>query len=346
MESCKQTQSNDRVWPYLLGAVFGTLLMAAVACGTGDHGAYTASEELGLILLRAIAVVLLLLIVPALWARLAHRISPWVLLGLAAFTFTCGLLLSGDAMTALYAVLLIALPGAGLFGLQKLRLSNFRTVLYESFIVLAALFGFLCLNDMVKFGDAYRPFKHVIGLYGTILEEWNALLGELGGTQISTAAAELISEVRKSPEALFVPMLMTVAMTAGLSVTLFSHLFNRRGDAELTTLPPFSEWRCERWYVYLAAGFLLVTMLLGAMGVQGGDALSGVAGVLWRMPCTLAGLCTVRSIGLRLKKGWIFWIAIAMLVTLPMFAWMALAVIGMMSALRRPSNAGEDGIRK
>ena len=91
---------------------------------------------------------------------------------------------------------------------------------------------------------------------------------------------------------------------------------------------------------------MLVTMLLGAMGVQGGDALSGVAGVLWRMPCTLAGLCTVRSIGLRLGKSWIFWIAIAMLVTLPMFAWMILAVIGMMSALRRPSNAGEDGIRK
>ena len=94
MESCKQTQLNDRIWPYLLGAFFGTLLTVLAACWTGAHGEYTASEELGLILLRAIAVVLLLLIVPALWARLAHRISPWVLLGLAALAFGCGLLLS------------------------------------------------------------------------------------------------------------------------------------------------------------------------------------------------------------------------------------------------------------
>ena len=346
MESCKQTQSNGRLWPYLLGAVSGTLFIALAACGTGDHGAYTAGGELGRIVLRAITIVLLLWIVPALWARLAHRISPWMLLGLAALAFGCGLLFSGDAMTALYAVILIALPGAGLYGLQKLRLSNFRTVLYESFIVLAALFGFLCLNDMIKTGDAYRSFRHVIGLYEEILGEWNALLGELGGAQISSTFEELLKAVRQSPEVIFVPLLMTVAMTAGLSVTLFSHLFNRRGGAELTALPPFAEWRCERWYVYLTAGFLLVTMVLGATGVQAADALSGVAGVLWRMPCMLGGLCALRRIALRAGRKWIFWVAIAMLVTLPMFAWMILAVIGMMSAMRKPANAGEDGIRK
>ena len=38
--------------------------------------------------------------------------------------------------------------------------------------------------------------------------------------------------------------------------------------------------------------------------------------------------------------------SIAMLITLPLFAWMILAVIGMMSALRKPAGAGEDGIRR
>ncbi len=60
----------------------------------------------------------------------------------------------------------------------------------------------------------------------------------------------------------------------------------------------------------------------------------------------LGGLCALRRIALCAGRKWIFWVAIAMLVTLPMFAWMILAVIGMMSAMRKPANAGEDGIRK
>ena len=346
MEFCKQTKSKERIWLYLIAAVGGTVLLTLSASGTKIFVANTASDELGLILLRAIAVVLLLWIVPALWARLAYRISPLVLLGLAAVTFGCGFLFSGDAITALYAVLLIALPGAGLFGLQKLRLSNFRTVLYESFVILAALFGFLCLGDMIRFGDAYRPFRHVVGLYGTILDAWTALLGESGGTQLSIAVAELISEIRNSPEALFVPMLTAAALTAGFSNTLFSHLMNRNGAAELTPLPPFAMWRCERWYVILSFGFMLVTMTLAMFGLQAAEALSSVAGLLWRLPCTLAGLCVLRYVGLQTHKNWIFWVAFAMLFASPTIAPILLSMIGTMSALRKPMNVGGDGTQK
>ena len=135
-------------------------------------------------------------------------------------------------------------------------------------------------------------------------------------------------------------------MTAGLTNTLFSHLFNRNGGVELVPLPRFELWRCERWYVVLCAVFLLVTLILGMSGVQAGDALSSVAGVLWRMPCLLAGLCTVRFLALQTGKKWIFWIAVAGLILLPTAGWMVLALIGALSALRKPMNVGEDGIRK
>ena len=346
MENCNRSELSDRLWPYLLGTAAGTLLTALVACGPGNHGASAVGEMFGEIVLRAIALVLLLWIVPALWARLAHRVSPWVLLALAAFAFGCGILFSGDAMTALYATLLIALPGAGLFGLQKLRLSNFRTVLYESFVILAALFGFLCLDNMIRFGDAYRSFRNVIGLYGKVLAEWNALLEELGGTQISSVIAELIAEIRQYPEVIFMPMLLIAAMTAGLSGTLFSHLFNRNGGAALSPLPPFELWRCERWYVLLSVGLTFVTMLLSILQSPSAEALSGVASVLWRIPCSLAGLCTVRYLGQQTGRKWIFWIAVGLLIVLPSAAVMLLALIGMLSAMRKPTNVGEDGIRK
>ena len=66
---------------------------------------------------------------------------------------------------------------------------------------------------------------------------------------------------------------------------------------------------------------------------------------MWRMPCMLGGLCALRRLGVRYKRMWIFWVSIALLITLPPAASVMLTLLGFLSALRKPMNAGEDGER-
>lgn len=345
METCNRTQSNDRLW-LILFAALGTFLLAFVPSGAWLKGAQTAAETLSAGFIKQMLTVLLLCVVPSVFARLAFRISPWTLLGLAAFAFGCGVLVTGDPKDALYTALLCALPGAGLWGLLRLKLSNFKTVIYESFVILAALFGFVCLKDLIRTGDAYASYKALVRLYEQVLRETMTAVAGPDGDALVKEMTSAVDVFRTNAESYCVPLLLMPAMAAALSGTLLSHLYNRNGGAYLTPLPRFREWRCERRYVLLCAGFLLVTLFLSMAGVRAADALSGVAGVMWRLPCTLGGLCAVRRIGLLTGRNWIFWIAVGFLVLLPPAAGMGLSLIGLLSALRKPMNVGEDGKRE
>lgn len=342
MESCKHTHPNERILLPLLCAAAGTALLAFVPSGAWLNGAETAEGQLSAILLKAALTTALLWIVPSLWARAAHVTSPWTLLGLSALAFGCSMLIGRDAAKALYTTLLAALPGAGLYSLQRLKLSEFRTVLYASFVVLAALFGFVCLPDRIAYGDAYRGFRNAVMLFEQTQESTNAL--EIGFGDVTVR--ELLALYRQDAEVTFVPMLLSVSMAAGLINTLFSHLWNRNGGAPLEKLSPFETWRCERTYVIVIAIAAIVTMIPGYFGAKPFDALAALAEVMWRMPCTLAGLCVLYGLGKRFKKGWIVWVAGALLVALPAPTGVALTILGMMGSLRKPTNVGEDGGRK
>lgn len=345
MESSHRTQSNDRIWLCIFAAI-GTFLLAFVPSGAWLFGTETAAKTLSASFLKQILTVLLLCIVPSVWARLAFRISPWALLALTAFAFGCGLLVNGDPKEALYTTMLCALPGAGLWGLFRLKLSNFKTVIYESFVILLALFGFVCLKDLIRTGDAYASYKELVRLYGQYLSRIVLMETGLDGIALTKEITSAIDVFRVNAENYCVPLLLMPAMAAALSDTLFSHLLNRNGGADLSPLPRFSEWRCERRYVLLCAGFLLVTTLLSMAGVPAASALSGIAGVLWRLPCMLGGLCAVRRIALLTGRKWIFWIAVGLLVLLLPAVGIGLAVIGLLAALRKPMNVGEDGKRE
>lgn len=346
MEYCDQTKSRDLRWLLALGAAAGTFLLIFVPSDRWLSGGAVPGNALTAILFKLLLTAALLLIVPALWARLAQRVSPWVLVFLTGFAYGSGLLLFGDALSALYAAALIVLPGLGLYALQRMRLSNFRTVLYESFLILAGMFVCACLSDLIREGDAYLSAKRILALYAETLTGFDLEFAEIGGSQLLSTAQELVREMKLSAELIAVPMMLSAAMAAGLSNTLFSHLLNRRGGALLTELPRFEDWRCERWYVILIVAFSLVTFLLRLFGLKDAEALSAVADVLWRMPCALAGLCAVRSLAVSAHKGWIFWIAFAMLLTLPPVALLILTVVGMLASLRQKSKVGEDGLRK
>ena len=351
MESYKRTESRDLRWLLLLGAAAGTAALCFVPSGAwlavsndGDPFAL-----LTVCALKQLLTVMLLCGVPALWARFAHRTSVWSLLGLSALAFVIGLWITKDARSALYTLLLAALPGAGLFGLQKLKLNNFRTVLYESVIILIALFGYVCLPHLIESGDAYLPFRSVIGAYERILKETESMLASAGGIlpfEEFSALTELVSEYRLNAEVFGIPVLMIPAMTAALVNVLLSHLLNLRGGAELTALPPFAEWRCSRTFVIAVAVFGLVFYFLRYTGWNGTEALAGAASMLWRFPCGLAGLCAMRRLSLRVHKGWIFVIVCCAAAALPIMALPVLALIGTLTSLRKQTNVGEDGTKQ
>lgn len=339
MESYHRSKPNDSRWLPMLCAAAGTLLLAFVPSGAWLARAQTPEAQLLAQAFKALLTVLLLTVVPALWARLAHTVSPWMLAAFGVLAFGGGMLVSGDAKFALYTLMLIALPGAGLYLLQRLRLSNFRTVIYGSFLILAALFGYLCLPGLIEKGDGYGWFRDAVGLFRQTLEPLNMMDVEVAGVKVS----ELIEAYRDNAEAASVPMMLTASMTASLSNTLLSHLWNRNGGAVLTALPRFEDWRCERWYVILTSALAVGALLLSMFGRGTAYGLSSAAEVLWRLPCMLAGLCTVRKIGVQLRRGWIMWIALGALMILPAIAGMLLTVLGMLSSLRKPMNTGENG---
>ena len=348
MDDYQSEQTKDLRWLLLLAAAAGT-----VALGFVPSAAWlplgSDSDPVTLLFTYAVKQVLtaaLLCAVPALWARLAHRTSYWSLVGLAALAYGVGYWVTKDAVQALYTLLLLAVPGAGLYALQKLKLNNFRTVLYHSALLLIALFGYVCLPDLIASGDAYVPFRTILGAYEQWMQQTQTLLAlseDLPLYEDFAALMELLNTYRLNAEAFGVPVLMIPAMAAGLSNVLLSHLMNRRGGADLVALPPFSEWRCERVFVVAAGLFAIVTFFLQYTEWNGTEALAGVGSMLWRLPCALAGLCALLRLSLRLKKRWIYVIVCCVSAAMPLMAVSMLAIVGMLASLRKQTNVGEDG---
>ena len=350
MESCKQRKSTAAYWLPALGAAAGALLLVFVPSGVWLSVGKTAAADaqLGASLLKQALTVLLLLAVPALWARTAQIVSPWMLLFLSGMTVGFGMMLLADLRSALFAAMPVVIPGVGLYALQRVKLSNFRTVLYESFLTLVGLYGLVCLPDLIEHGDAYLEVKRIAGLYGQVFD---ALVQSSASAEGSAADAvrmlkELIDSYRMNADLICVPVLMGPAMAAGLSATLLSHRLNRNGGAELSPLPRFQDWRCERWYVMGAAAFSLGASLARFSGSQTAEAIAGVAQTALLLPCALAGLAAIRRISRRANRNWPFVLACAGLVLLPGFILNLLMILGILSSLVIRKNVGEDGVRK
>ncbi len=344
METYKRPQSNSLRWLWVLAACAGTLLLTFVPSGAWLDVPNEGEPALYLLacFLKQFLTVALLLIVPALLSRAAYAAGAYVLAGFALLSFGAGYLLSHDWIAALCTMLLVMLPGAGLYVLFRLRLNNFRTVLYGSVLVLFALFGYICLKDLIESGNAYLPFKTIITAYERVFRAVQPDAATFGNVY-GAAVAELIDAAKLAPEAIGLPVLVIPAMCAGLSNVLFSHLMNRDGAADLAALPPFSQWRCERVFVYASAGFALVTYVLAMMNVNGMDTLANIALLVWRFPCALAGLSALRALSIHVKKTWIFIIVCVASAVMPGFGLTVLSLVGMFASIGRRMNNRKDG---
>ena len=76
---------------------------------------------------------------------------------------------------------------------------------------------------------------------------------------------------------------------------------------------------------------------------NGMAALSGVASLIWRFPCALAGLSAVYGFCAQLHKKWIFVIVCCAAAAVPNLVPTMLAIIGMLASLRKPTTDRTDG---
>ena len=280
--------------------------------------------------LRAILIVPLLCVVPALWSRTAWRLTPYVIGALTLVTFVTGYACTGSVKEGLYAVLFIAPAGAVIHLMQRAGYSNFRVVFYGSILILAGLFARICLPSMISDGDAFLPLRNLAAAYET---EWNYMAQSItGGDESRMESAMLFSdmlkEMRVYPEISTLEILYYPAALAALSNGLLSHLFNRDGSAELVKLPPFEEWQVDPAYFYGSLALTILSYAMTMMGASYGMGLMQVSYVIWLLPMALAGLSAVKYWTKR--RPWIF--IVTCVLTGAMFSLVAqiLAIFGML----------------
>lgn len=285
--------------------------------------------------IQAILMLPLLCITPALWARSAWRTHPAALVLLALVAFATGHIAGGTVQEGLYAMLLIAPAGALIYGMQRMKLSNFRVVFYGSIALLAGLFGQICLPSMLAEGDAYLALKNLVSAYEV---EWNYMAELMIGIDASQreatqAIGDMLAELKIYPEVSTLQLLYYPAALAALANGLLSHLFNRRGGADLQKLPPFEEWQVESGYFYGTLALTAVAYILTMTGVSYGMGLLRVAYAMWLLPMSLAGLCALK----RWTKGraWVFVLACVFTGLFYSMVGQMLAILGMLSFIQQ-----------
>lgn len=324
------------VWLILaaLGTVFISCLpylhLAVPAGEFSDADLYDAFQTLVDFVLRAILIIPLLCIVPALWSRAAWRMRPTVIGALTLIAFVCGYACTGSVLEGLYAVLFIAPTGALIHLMQRAGYSNFKVVFYGSILILTGLFARICLPSLMSDGDAFLPLRNLAAAYQT---EWNYMAqsvtgGEESRMESALLFSDMLKEMRLYPEISTLEILYYPAALAGLTNGLLSYLFNRDGSAELVKLPPFENWQVDPAYFYGSLALTVISYIVTMMGFSYGRGLMQVAYVIWLLPMSLAGLSAVKYWTKRRK--WIF--IMTCILTGAMFSLFAqiLAIFGMM----------------
>ncbi len=258
--------------------------------------------------LRAALLVPLLCVTPALWARCAHRTHPLSLAVLTFSAFAFGFLFARSALTGLYCAGLIAPAGVLLYGMQRMRLSNFKVVFYSSLALLFGLFLRFCVPTLAENGDAFLPMRETVEAYRVV---WNAGTAELAALDVNGLIAPILETVssmllswKLDADQYLIQILYYPSAVAALSNGLLSYAFNRKGGADLVPLKPFSEWTAEPTYFFAAAIFSAASYGMMFLNVPFAPALVRIAYTIWMMPMGLVGLCTLKKWTKR--RPWIF----------------------------------------
>lgn len=280
--------------------------------------------------------VLTMLAVPAVWAAMAFRTHPVMLIVAGGLVCLFGWFMGYGTLSCL-CILGMAVPaGAFLWYSQRERMGNFQSVMYVSVLLTFGLFLLFCVPDLLSSGDPYASIR----TYFAVVPEMFA------GTNLYDAALTLVSRIDEMMIACFYAF---GAAYAFVNVLLL-HAFNKgRKDMPLCPLGPFGTWFAPYGYVMVSGALCLVAAVLSAtVNTPMVSTLSMLLYEMWALPLFVTGvnalyaLVTVRlpggrgkvAFGLLMGAGLLFFYQIMQMVLL---------LMGFVGVIRRRRARKEQG---
>ncbi len=235
--------------------------------------------------------VLTMFVVPALWATLAFRTRPVMLLVAGALVFLFGYLMGYEMLSCLCILGMAVPPGVFLWYSQKERMGNFQSVLYVSVLLTFGLFLLFCVPDLLSTGDPYASIRTYFAAVPEMFQ----------GTSLYEASLLLVSRIDEMMIACFYAF---AALYALVNVLLL-HAFNKgKKDMPLCPLGPFGTWSAPYGYVMIAGGLcLLATILTASRDTPMVSTLSLLLYEMWAMPLFLTGVNALYALLLRRLPG-------------------------------------------
>lgn len=271
---------------------------------------------------------LTMLAVPAVWAAMAFRTHPVMLIVAGALVVLFGYLMGYGAVSCLCILGMAAPAGAILWFSQRERMGNFQSVLYVSILLTFGLFLMFCVPDLLLSGDPYASIRS----YFAVIPEMFA------GTGLYDTARALVSRIDEMMVACF----FVFAGAYALVNVLLLHAFNRgKGDMPLCPLGPFGTWFASYGYTMATGALSLGAMFLSfAVDTPAISTLSMLLYEMWALPMLFTGInCFYGLLCRRLPRGrarLIFGIGLGVGLALsPQFAQMALLLLGLVGVIRR-----------
>ncbi len=267
-------------------------------------------------------------LVPAIWATLAFRTHPAMLLVAGGILFLFGYLMGYGPVNAL-SVLGAAVPAGGcLWFCQKERLGNFQSVVYTAVLLTFGAFLLFCLPDLVSSGDPYASLRSYFALIPEVFE----------GTNFQATAQLITGRL----DELMIACFFVFAGVYALSNTLMLHVFNSvKKQMPLCPLGRYGTWSAPFGYVMvMGAASLGATLLTAAADTPALSSLSMLLYEMWSLPLLVSGANFLFAI---LKQwlpknrvGLVYGLILGVgLLFLSQFATMALLLLGLVGVIRR-----------
>ena len=289
-------------------------------------------------LMHAGPLLILMAVLPALWAATAFRARPFMLGVLALTALLSAYLISGSLSSTLLLCAFTVPAGAVIYLLQRFRFGNFYTVFFTSVVLTAGLYAYVCGPSLLAGGSAFDQIgRSILTMGQTMQPVYDAMgMGAIWAEVFSAAAVtDLVSTVG-------VAVLYAIGALVALSNTLLLHAMNRSHAMPLCPLSPFERWNVPRGFVFGSLALMLIGVFAMTGGAAFGTALVCVIFVIWVMPMALVGLSVLYGEKKRLAP-----VIVMAVLAIPLYLYVPplLALIAMFGRRppRRPaSSAGGD----
>ena len=272
--------------------------------------------------------VLTMFVVPAVWAAMAFRTRPFLLLVAGALVFLFGLAMGYGVQSCLCILGMVAPAGAFLWLSQRDGMGNFQSVMYVSILLTFGLFLLFCVPDLLATGDPYASIRTYFAGVPALFE----------GTNLYETSLALVSRIDEMMVACF----YAFAGIYALVNVLLLHAFNRgKGDMPLCPLGPFGTWFASYGYVMVSGALGLgATVLMLTVDTPMVSALGMLLYEMWALPLLFTGANALfLLLSRRLPRGrarLIYGVVMgASLIFSPQFAQMALLLLGLVAVIRR-----------